>query len=531
MSGCYELVENEFDDEFDFNEEILSEEDILLIQEEYRRKRLIESLIGPVVSTVFHIVLIILLAIFITDTVKEPVAEIQVVMEEVEDVEIEPPPIEQPEPEEIEPEDTTNPVLTTVAVENVDTNDAALEDTDDEAPSTDDNMADLAVSDVVVSPSAFASPSVYGGRSAAGRASSVSEFGGSKVGQNALLKALWWLAKVQNPDGSWGKKHNAGLTGLALLTFLAHGETQTSKHFGKTVKTAILWLAQDPVKRPSGHNAYDHAIKTYALSEAYAMTGVSMIEPKMNENIRLIIKYQQKGGAYDYSFSTNENRQDLSLAGWNFQAMKAAYGAGCEEKGLQEAIYKAIEWLKGCGDSDASFNYLVKNNDFDGQKKDRQPSMRAVGALCLQLFGEGRYRGIQDEIKLIGTEDVKGIDWQQAPEFSLYGWYYATQAMFQHGGSMWKNWNRKFQKTLTENQSKEGYWNYPNIHQGVAKHFAGPLGERIYATTLCGLMLTVYYRYLPSNKSVSVANKDMNNKAKGAAKNPLMEEEGLDLIE
>ena len=157
--------------------------------------------------------------------------------------------------------------------------------------------------------------------------------------------------------------------------------------------------------------------------------------------------------------------------------------------------------------------------------------MRAVGTLCLQLFGEGRYRGIQDEIKLIGTQDIKGIDWQKAPDFSLYGWYYATQTMFQHGGSMWKNWNRKFQKTLTENQSKEGYWNYPNIHQGVAKHFAGPLGERIYATTLCGLMLTVYYRYLPSNKSVSVANKNMNNKAKGAAKKPVMEEEGLDLIE
>ena len=341
-----EYIETEFDTEYNSFNEGLSEEDILEIQQEYRRKRLIESLIGPVASTAFHIVLIILLAIFITDTVKEPVAEITVVMVEVEDVEIEPPPIDQPEPEEIEPEDTTNPVLTTVAVENVDTNYAALEDTDDEAPSTDDNMADLAVSDVVVSPSAFASPSVYGGRSASGRASAVSQFGGSKVGQDALLKALGWLAKVQNPDGSWGKKHKAGLTGLALLTFLAHGETQTSKHFGKTVKTAILWLAQDPVKRPKGHDAYDHAIKTYALSEAYAMTGVSKIEPKMNECIRLLIKYQQKGGPYDYSYSTNENRQDLSLAGWNFQAMKAAYGAGCEEKGLNQAIYNSYRMVK-----------------------------------------------------------------------------------------------------------------------------------------------------------------------------------------
>ena len=526
-----EYVETDFDDEFDEIDEGLSEEEIFEIQEEYRRKRLYESLIGPVVSTVFHIVLIIVLAIFITDTVQEPVAEIEVVMEEVEEVVIEPPPIEQPEPEEIETTDTTNPVLTTVAVENVDTNQEALEDTNDEAPSTDDNMMNEAVSDVVVSPSAFASPTVYGGRSAAGRASAVSQFGGSKVGQDALLKALWWLAKVQNPDGSWGKRHKGGLTGLALLTFLAHGETQTSKHFGKTVKTAIQWLIQDPVKKHGKHESYDHAIKTYALAEAFAMTGVSIIEPKMNECIRLIVDNQHAGGAYDYGYSKNENRQDLSLSGWNFQAMKAAYGAGCEEPGLTDAIYKAIEWLKGCGDADVSFNYVVKNNDFDGQKKDRQPSMRAVGTLCLQLFGEGKYKGIQDEIKLIGTEDVKKIDWLTAPEFSLYGWYYATQTMFQHGGSMWKGWNRKFQKTLTENQSKEGYWDYPNIHRGVAGHFNDATGERIYATTLCGLMLTVYYRYLPSNKSVSVANKDMDAKAKDAKEKEMIEEEGIDLVE
>ena len=178
-----------------------SEDDLLVIQENYQRKRLIETLIGPVISTVFHVLLIIILAIFITDKVKEPIAEIEVTMEEVEEVELEEPPmIEEPEPVE-QTEDTTNPVLTTVAVENVETNDQALEDVSDEAPSTDDSMSEEAVSDVVISPSAFASPSVYGGRSASGRASAVSKFGGTKVGQASLLKALWWLAKVQNPDG------------------------------------------------------------------------------------------------------------------------------------------------------------------------------------------------------------------------------------------------------------------------------------------------------------------------------------------
>ena len=185
-----EYYEEEVDDQ-------LSDEDLFAIQEEYRRRRLMESLVGPVISTLFHVGLIIILAIVITDQYKEEAPEIEVKMEQIEEVEIEePPPIEEPEPVEDPQEDVVNPVLTTVAIENVDSNDAALEDTNDDVPSTDDDSTVEAVSDVVVSPSAFASPNVFGGRSAGGRASAVSKFGGSRVGQEKLLKALWWLKKV-----------------------------------------------------------------------------------------------------------------------------------------------------------------------------------------------------------------------------------------------------------------------------------------------------------------------------------------------
>ncbi|MCM8524996.1 MAG: hypothetical protein NE327_00655 [Lentisphaeraceae bacterium] len=512
----------EYDDEYyeeEYNGGMLSEEEIMEIQEEYRRRRLIESLIGPIVSTIFHVLLIIVLAIFITDKVKEPVAEIEVVMEEVEEVEIEPPPVEQPEPEDVEPEETTNPTLTTVAIENVETNDQALEDTNDEAPSTDDNMADQAVSDVVVSPSAFASPSVYGGRSAAGRASAVSKFGGNKVGQAALLKALWWLAKVQNPNGSWGTSNQQAFTGLALLTFLAHGETPTSKHFGKTVKKAMQWLSNDPMKKNHG-NGYGHAIKTYALAEAYAMTGVSMLEAAMNKGIRIVIDGQQEKGCFTYSYGPGP-KQDLSVAGWNFQALKAAYGAGCEEKGLQEAIYKAIEWLKMAGDTEKGFPYDLTKSPNGGSKH----TMRAVGVLCLQLFGEGKTKEIEDDLKTIATTDLAKFSWNNPPRESLYGWYYATQAMFQDGGASWKKWNRKFQKELTDNQSKEGYWEYPGDFHGKMD----TLTRRIYATTLCALQLTVYYRYLPSSKG-AIGGKDMNNKVE-KKEEKVMAEEGLDLVE
>ncbi len=529
MSEYYEEEDEFNEDEFeDYENGELTEEEIFAIQEEYRRRRLMESLIGPVVSTVFHVILIVILAIFITGKVKEPVPEIEVTVEEIEDVELEePPPIEEPEPVEEETE-TTTPVLTTVAVENAKEDDAALEETNDEAPSTDDNMTEEAVSDVQVTPSAFASPSVYGGRSAAGRASSVSRFGGTKAGQNSLLKALWWLAKVQNPNGSWGegKGVNAAMTGLALLTFLAHGETPTSKNFGTTVKKAMQWLVADPIDTKSSH-AYPHAIKTYAIAEAYAMTGVSMLEDQMNACVRVLIKGIQDGGGYNYNYNKDQGRQDLSFAGWNYQALKAAYGAGCEEPGLQETIYKAIAWLKKMGGGGA-FPYASKQNTPSGAPGGGKHTMRAVGVLCLQLFGEGRCDEIKDDIQVISTADLAKLDWNNPPSGSLYGWYYATQAMFQAGGKTWAPWNRKFQKEVGDNQHKEGYWVWPGKNHGPNPE---TLTGKVYATTLCALMLTVYYRYLPSSKG-AIGDKGAGAAKKQAKKDEqVMEEEGLDLID
>lgn len=502
--------------------------EIQRIQDEYYKKKLIESLIGPFLSCVFHIILLVTLALVLVDKTKEPVSEISVTLEDIQNIELEPPPvIEEPIPEKIENTDLKNPVLTTIKVEDVKTEDKALEDTSDDAPSTDDNMANETVSEVVVTPSAFASPAISGGRSAAGRASSVSKFGGSKVGQEKLLKALWWLAKVQNPDGSWGEvpSYKAAMTGLALLTFLAHGETQTSKHFGKNVKKATMWLVNDPVNKDMA-NGYPHAIKTYALSEAFSMTGVSFLEEAMNKGVRIIIDGQQDGGCYDYRYSKDESRQDLSFAGWNFQALKAAKIAGCEEKGLDEAIYKAIAWLKKMG-GEGIYSYPGKNNTPGGRLPAGTHTMRAVGVLCLQLLGEGKSKEIKDDIDFIAANDLLKLDWNKAPLESLYGWYYATQAMFQAGGANWRPWNRRFQKEVGDNQNPEGYWVYPGKSHGPDPN---SLTGKIYATTLCSLMLTVYYRYLPTTKG-AVGNREgeKNKMIKDVKQN--IEEESLDLIE
>ena len=111
--------------------------------------------------------------------------EVKVVKNDVQYIEIEEPKKslregdknEDPAQEALEPvskyyakQDKLNsPVLSTVHLESVETNDAALEDATDEAPSTVDKMTDRTISEIVVSPSAFAAPNVFGGRGEEGR--------------------------------------------------------------------------------------------------------------------------------------------------------------------------------------------------------------------------------------------------------------------------------------------------------------------------------------------------------------------------
>jgi hypothetical protein len=176
--------------------------------------------------------------------------------------------------------------------------------------------------------------------------------------------------------------------------------------------------------------------------------------------------------------------------------MKAAKAAGCGNSELNQAIELSLAYLKkmAAGSSTGDgFPY-----DYKKKKTGTKHTMRAVGVLCLQLYGAGDLPELQDEIDKIATVDLNSFDWDQVPGGSLYGWYYATQCMFHKGGQHWKSWNSVFQNELKNNQNPTGYWDWPQSDQ--SSH-TGPLKSelniRIYATTLCSLMLTVYYRYLP----------------------------------
>ncbi len=337
---------------------------------------------------------------------------------------------------------------------------------------------------------------LYSARTASGRTGALSAFKGSIKGEDAVMRALRWFKANQGDDGAWSQKdaHPLAFAGLTLLAFLAHGETTGSLEFGPTVEKALKYVVSK--QRANGafsENSYEHAICTYAISEGYGLTKIMALKEAMDKAIDIIIEGQQSGGGYDYSYAKNA-RWDLSVAGWQFQALKAAKMAGCSNPKLENAIKKGTDFLMNVA-------YDPNAGGFGYASPSSTPSMSSAGTLCLQLMGKPNAPQVRSALKFLedlpcmwaGGSGEKGKG-KPEPDMKgakqpVYTWYYATQAKFQKNGKDWDSWNPRFTKALVQNQIVEG----PLGHWEGGDH-----GGAVYTTALCCLMLEVYYRYLPT---------------------------------
>ncbi|MDP2816087.1 MAG: terpene cyclase/mutase family protein, partial [Rectinemataceae bacterium] len=416
----------------------------------------------------------------------------------------------------------------------------------DDVPTVDAPMQNVVMPNIITiapSDSALVLPGAMPFRSGDARKKRLGKTGGSQKSERGVDKGLRWLRDHQNPDGSWGDeaKGKAFLTGAALLAFLAHGETPQSQEYGACILKAIKKLIE-MVNTRGGNglvkddaNAYGHAVVAYALSEAYALTRIPMVEVAMNTMTETLVKGQNNLGGYNYSHNNGLSaadpkdpkkvsgvpRYDLSVTGWHYQALKAAFAAGCTTPGLEKAIEKSIKGMKDVMYCEGTGGFRYSN---ENRTAGASPTMSAVGALCLQLFGEGKSREAKTSVTWLESTANGGLmkcDWKNidsyagSKEWPLYQWYYQTQAIFQAydgTGPVWKEWNNQFQTALIKEQESDGHWEsvrekYSKAKQdahGESTHSLGSkLNMDIYATALCVLMLEVYYRYLPTFKVVS----------------------------
>ncbi|MBT7298697.1 MAG: hypothetical protein HN849_04260 [Victivallales bacterium] len=489
------MVSEEYDAVMD--EAVMDLESILA---DYRRRQRIEALIGPIISALFHVVVLVSAYMIFTGKVVKEVRPLEANVEELEVKEL-----DEKEFEELEDiEEIVEEVVPTVEKPEIpaEVAEVTTDDINEEMLAAAENEMDFSdVLNIKESSTPLKMAALFGSRSGSGRADARRKHGGDRMTETSVLRALRWLKMTQNPDGSWSKTQPETMAGLGLLTFLAHGETPGSEEFGLTVQKAIKYLS-DKVTAYRGdpkanlHRAYVNGIVTYALSEAYGVTKLPYVKPPMEKGLARVVQGQQPAGGYDYHYAKG-SRWDLSVVGWQVQALKAGFVAGTENEAVLKALKKAQSFLQEVNFKNGKFGYGTPGVGSAG--------MQGAGTLCLQLIGEGHSKEARAGVKWIKENDE--VKWDRRAKYSahsnpVYNWYYETQAMFHAGKSNWNRWNKQMKRQLASNQrvgkktadgKATGYWEAPG-------RWDKPEYDKWYNTTLCALSLQVYYRYLPTYK-------------------------------
>jgi hypothetical protein len=493
---------------------------------EYKWARLqMIRLSAPAAAVVLPCILIMIIALLAA--IKPPPAppvQVQIIepeeVEELEDIKeeiIEPP--EPPEPEEVEPTDIIS-----------DSPYAGADPTATPGPVADFSPQPTTFDAVAIVKSPVVMRGIYGSRSPGARGAALAGGGGGSATEAAVLRALRWMKKNQASEGYWGVTKPA-MTSLALLAYLAHGETPSSEEFGLTVEMAIKYLLEcagdgSKFKGADGHE-YTHPIATYALCEAYGMTQVPDIKYVAQKALERIIKGQHATGGWNYNLDQSA-RDDTSYMGWCAQALKAGKAAGIEAEGLEEACKKSIEGFK----KNFAGNYDGGGFGYIGPSKDH--GLSPVGTLCMQLHGAGNADEVIGSLKSydqVAKWQTYDIDNPAPGKDGLYYWYYLTQVKFHAGGETWNKWNKLFSPELVNKQTviakeQSGYTDHKGEPRSIG--YWGQYGGHgsnegdIFSTCLATLQLEVYYRYLPTFKldgaeapvDVNAPQKDANNDVK-----------------
>ncbi len=362
----------------------------------------------------------------------------------------------------------------------------------------------------------------FGNRNGGGRRLMVKRHGGSQKSEEAVDRALEWLARNQEADGSWSnQKHgdakhvgvdgDAGMTGYALLAFLGAGHTEKTGKYKEHVKKGLAWLIskQADVKGKEdtqlwGRN-YSNGIACMALGEA---AGMSRIKETLAAAQRAIngVDYAQRQTegtsdreAWDYSPRGSTN--DSSVMAWNILALKSCKVAALKVN--HSAFEGCLNWINAGQDLEGFKPGDAANYDWEGgrmsyrgtvanpNKGKGSYAVMAAAALCRLMIGgaKGDDPGVLGPCNLIKNKQIP-----KAYPFNLYFGYYATLLMFQKGGDHWKAWNEAMKKALIDGQVKggndDGSWDYDNGAGGRTACVS-----RVMSTALACLCLEVYYRY------------------------------------
>lgn len=333
---------------------------------------------------------------------------------------------------------------------------------------------------------------------------------------DAIARGLKYLKESQNQDGSWpgngggmmfigpggvgrpggGGRGNGDLavTALAVMAFLSAGHVPNEGPFGDAIALGVRYVTTNQNGDTGlfasafggGYEMYCHGICTLMLAEVVGMTdarSADALRQRLELAIKVILAAQRRRGGNDdggWRYQINSPDADLSVAGWQLMALRAAKNVGCDVP--HDRILAAVNYVKRCHDPQTGgYRYT----SLHGQVT---VPCTGVGILCLELSGKEYHRSAE---ALRAGSFLLRNPLQPGGNHFFYGIYYTSQAMFQLGDNYWKGYREKLHELLLRTVGPQGGGAW--VGRGGDDAAFGSS----YCTAMAILALTVEYRFLP----------------------------------
>lgn len=301
-------------------------------------------------------------------------------------------------------------------------------------------------------------------------------------------RGLQYLVKTQTEAGAWQDgQGGAGVTGMAIMCFLASGEDPNfglySSNIRRALRNLIAQQSGDTGFFPS--SMYHHGFAMLALAEAYGAVDDRNLWANATEKnkrsigqalelaVRAAVTSQKKNSFGAWRYSPDGNDADTSVAGAVLVGLLAARNAGIEVP--DEAIDRAVSYFVKMTAPSGQVAYSGGIGGFD-----ESLARISIGSLIFSIARRKDLAQFKSTTKYLvdkidgGSAGHGGVEYQR---------YYQAQALFQGDVAAWEKWNKNLVRQLKQIQQQDG-------------SFRGSHGTYV-STTLSMLSLAVNYRFLP----------------------------------
>jgi hypothetical protein len=355
-------------------------------------------------------------------------------------------------------------------------------------------------------------PRIYSLRNSESRLEVARQRGGSIQTEQAVDKALQWLAENQDSSGRWdpqlhgagregrvyghnregaGANADTGITALASLSFLGAGNTHLQGEYAPVLEKSIAYLISKQKANGdlSGEaklfaRMYCHSMSLLALSEALAVTGDQRLLNAVQKGVDYSVAAQNKSdGGWRYQPGDSG---DMSQFGWQVLALHSAELGGARVPGRTFTQMKSF--LKSC------------SSGIDGGLASYRPGQRPSATMTAEAL-LCRYF-LHQQVSSSALIEAKRMVTRQMPNrkhVNMYYWYYGTLALYHTGGEDWQAWNQSMKETLLSMQHQTG----DDSGSWPADGMWGGYGGKVYSTATAALNLEVYYRYSPVQQELA----------------------------